>query len=214
MANLVFVIIFSLEMILKITAHGFRYYWHVNWNKFDFFIVLLSLISLDERLLENLNFNVTALRIIRVSRLFRMVKTLEGLRALLKTLFLSLSNIIMTASLLLLILFTFSVAGMSMFGKIPFGEFVNKNCNFTDFYLTIMTLWRACTGESWNGIMHETVEAEGFMAIVFWMIFQLFTFFIFMNVFIAVIYESFTDIRDSDDENDILSLKKKDIKSF
>lgn len=35
-----------------------------------------------------------------------------------------------------------------------------------------------------------------------------------MNVFIAVIYESFTDIRDSDDENDILSLKKKDIKAF
>ena len=59
-----------------------------------------------------------------------MVKTLEGLRALLKTLYLSLGNIIMTASLLLLILFTFSVAGMSMFGKMQFGEYINKNCNF------------------------------------------------------------------------------------
>lgn len=59
------------------------------------------------------------MRILRITRLFRMVKTLEGLRALLKTLYLSLGNIVITASLLLLILFTFSVAGMSMFGKLP-----------------------------------------------------------------------------------------------
>lgn len=213
-ANIIFVTVFTIEMVLKITAHGFRYYWSVNWNKFDSIIVILSLVSLDETLLENLNFNVTAFRIIRVSRLFRMVKTMEGLRALLKTLFLSLGNIFMTASLLLLILFTFSIAGMSMFGEIQFNEFINENCNFSSFYLTITTLWRACTGESWNGIMHETYEAVGIMSIIFWIVYQLFTFFIFMNVFIAVIYESFTDIRDSDDENDILSLKKKDIKAF
>lgn len=62
--------------------------------------------------------------------------------------------------------------------------------------------------------MHETVEVEGFMAVVFWLIFQLFTYFVFMNVFIAVIYESFTDIKDSDDQNNILSITKRDIKAF
>jgi fumarate reductase subunit C len=70
-----FVVIFFIEMILKITALGFTYYWHVNWNKFDFIIVLMSLVALDGRLLESVGFNVTALRIIRVSRLLRMVKT-------------------------------------------------------------------------------------------------------------------------------------------
>ena len=49
-ANTTFVIIFTLEMILKITAHGFRYYWHVNWNKFDCIIVIMSLIAIDETL--------------------------------------------------------------------------------------------------------------------------------------------------------------------
>ena len=34
-----------------------------------------------------------------------------------------------------------------------------------------------------------------------------------MNVFIAVIYENFNDVQASEDENDILSLKKKDIKA-
>ena len=118
-ANISFVLFFLIELILKITAYGFKYYWYVNWNKFDFIIVILSLIALDERLLkEKLNFNVTALRIIRISRLLRMVKTSEGLRTLLKTLFMSIGNIINTALLLFLILFTYSVAGMSLFGLI------------------------------------------------------------------------------------------------
>ena len=127
-------------MTLKITAYGFKYYWYVNWNKFDFIIVIMSLVSLNENLLETLNFNPTALRIIRVSRLLRMVKTSEGLRTLLKTLFMSLGNILNTAALLMLIFFTFSVAGMSLFGKVPAGEFIGEDVSFTSFYLAMKTL--------------------------------------------------------------------------
>lgn len=47
-ANLVFVVFFTIEMIVKITAYGRKYYWYVNWNKFDFIIVILSLIAVDE----------------------------------------------------------------------------------------------------------------------------------------------------------------------
>ena len=105
-----------------------------------------------------MNFNVTALRIIRVSRLLRMVKTSEGLRTLLKTLFMSLGNIINTAALLMLILFTFSVAGMSLFGSIEFNDTINKNTNFKTFYQSMMALSRASTGESWNAIMHACLD--------------------------------------------------------
>jgi hypothetical protein len=45
-------------------------------------------------------------------------------------------------------------------------------------------------------------------------LYQLIAFFIFMNVFIAVIGESFNDNQATEDENDILALKKKDIKAF
>lgn len=111
--NIVFVAIFTLECVLKLFGYNFRYYWHENWNKFDLVIVILSLISLDSRLF---NFNVTALRIIRAARLLRMVKTSKGLRHLLKTLYLSLSNIMNVGALLFLIFFTFTVAGMDLFG--------------------------------------------------------------------------------------------------
>lgn len=214
-SNYTFVVFFTCELILKITSYGFKYYWYVNWNKFDFIIVIMSLVALDEQLLEEkLNFNVTALRIIRVSRLLRMVKTSEGLRTLLKTLFMSLGNIINTALLLFLILFTFAVAGMSLFSNVPQGDFINSNTNFTTFYLSFISLWQASTGDSWNGIMHDCYNDQGVVAVVFWVMFQLIAFFIFMNVFIAVIGESFNDNQATENENDILALKKKDIKAF
>ena len=43
--NLVFLMIFAMEMILKILAFKFKYYWHVHWNKFDMIIVIVSLIA-------------------------------------------------------------------------------------------------------------------------------------------------------------------------
>lgn len=61
-------------------AYGINYYWYVNWNKFDMIIVFSSLLTLDDSWLVELQFNVTALRIIRVARLLRMIKTSEGIR--------------------------------------------------------------------------------------------------------------------------------------
>lgn len=210
--NLIFVGIFTIECILKICAHGFKYYWHIDWNKFDFIIVIMSLVAIDESLFS---FNVTALRIIRVARLLRMIKTSKGLRHLLKTLYMSLGNIVNVGLLMFLIFFTFAVAGMGLFGTVPHGEFVNKDANFETFYMAVVTLFRASTGESWNGIMHDCSSGgKTVLSVIFWISFVLMAFFIFMNVFIAVIYENFNDIMSSEDPKDVLNLKRKDIKNF
>ena len=129
-SNISFVSFFTFEATLKIIAYGITYYWHVNWNKFDFFIVLMSLIVIDENLLVDLQINITALRVIRVARLLRMVKSSEGLRSLLKTLYLSLENILTVASLLVLLFFTFSVAGITLFGNMNYDDAFNNDINF------------------------------------------------------------------------------------
>jgi hypothetical protein len=166
------VCIFTLEATLKILGLGIRYYWHENWNKFDFIIVIVSLVSLDSNL-TSLNF--TALRIIRVARLLRMVKASKGLSDLLKTLYLALENIVNVAALLFLIIFTFTVAGMDIFGEMPFADNINQNANFTTFYLTMMLLIRASTGENWNYIMIDCYEAVGIIAIFYWVVFVIVT---------------------------------------
>lgn len=72
-----FLYIFLLECILKLIAYGPRYYFFVDWNKFDFLIVAISLITISNYVAERLAFNMTVLRIIRVARLLRMIKTFK-----------------------------------------------------------------------------------------------------------------------------------------
>jgi hypothetical protein len=67
--------------------------------------------------------------------------------------------------------------------------------NFRTFYISINTLFRSSTGESWNGIMHDCYFASGPIAVIFWAAFMIFSHFILTNVFVAVIYENFNDIK-------------------
>jgi hypothetical protein len=166
--NIIFVSIFGIEAVLKLLGLGLRYYFLDTWNKFDFVIVLLSILAMDE---DVFSFKVTAFRIIRVARLLKMVKSSKGLKNLLKALWLSLKNIVNVAMILFLIFFTFSVAGMDLFGKIEQGIFINGDANFTTFYLSIITLFRCATGEDWNGVMHDTYAEVGNTAILYWLAF-------------------------------------------
>lgn len=42
-----FLYVFLVECVLKLTAYGSRYYFFVDWNKFDFFIVVISLLTIS-----------------------------------------------------------------------------------------------------------------------------------------------------------------------
>lgn len=190
---MIFVVIFTLEAVLKLIGLGPTYYFYIDWNKFDFGVVIMSLISM----FDSGSFNLTALRIIRVARLLRMIKSSKELQALLKTLYLAMNNIANVALLFMLIIFTFSVAGMTLFGEITeghYGMIDKENLNFRTFYMSANVLIRSSTGESWNQIMHDCVYDRGSIAYFYWMIFQLMSFFIFLNVFIAVIYEEFQNV--------------------
>ncbi len=170
--NAVFVGIFVLEAVIKLLGYGFRYYWHETWNKFDFIIIIISLVS-QYSSLDTVNF--TAFRIIRVARLLRMVKASKGLRNLLKTLYLALENIGNVAALLLLIIFTFAVAGMDIFGEMPQTDNITYNANFETFYLAMMLLIRASTGENWNSVMIDCYSNNGIIAIFYWVVFIILT---------------------------------------
>ena len=148
-SNLVFVAIFTMEAVLKLIGHGPTFYFYIDWNKFDFAVVILSLVSLG----DNENFNLTALRIIRVARLLRMIKSSKELQSLLMTLYLAMNNIANVALLFMLIIFTFAVAGMTLFGDIEVGHYGTlnyENVNFHTFYNSVSVLIRSSTGESWN----------------------------------------------------------------
>lgn len=65
-------IYFLLEATLKIRLHGFRGYWAVAWNRFDFIVVLLSMPSLLAPLMNVHAFAIFL--VLRVGRLFRFFR--------------------------------------------------------------------------------------------------------------------------------------------
>lgn len=134
--NLVFIIIFVLEAVLKIGGVGWRVYFSRNWNKFDFFLVVISIVDLVINLAlygnvidndvsswnsdstaaakgfkernSNILFVSRLLRIFRVSRLFRLLEA-GGMRVLMCALVSSLPAIINVVLLAMIFLFIFSV---------------------------------------------------------------------------------------------------------
>ena len=75
-ANIFFIIIFVFEFLLKIIALFPKFYFAEPWNVFDFIVVVISIVFVgwDTDLI-----NPTLLRVLRIARLFRLVKVSKGL---------------------------------------------------------------------------------------------------------------------------------------
>lgn len=73
--DLVFLLIFILEAIVKIREYGIKGYFGDRWNQFDFILVVLTLPSLVGGLFPLLQLNIILL--LRLFRLFRLVKFIK-----------------------------------------------------------------------------------------------------------------------------------------
>ena len=83
---------------------------------------------------------------------------------------------------------------MDLFHDMTYGSNINSNANFKSFYVCMILLVRSTTGENWNYIMADMYEQYGFSAIVYWILFVIILQFMFINIFVAVVYEAFIEI--------------------
>jgi hypothetical protein len=204
--NYFFFGVFALEAILKISAFGIVYF--KRWfNVFDFIVVFISGITIGLQV-DGLTANI--LRVFRVlMKIMRVLRTATwaaDLRRILLAIvpaFPSLGNI---GVLLFLLYFVYAALGMSFFYNVRNQGYIDDLANFRSFGNAFMTLFRATTGENWNGIMHDCMrndcipEAQdgcgGFLvSLVFWYTFQVSTAFVVVNLFVAVILDNLGAIR-------------------
>ena len=84
--NLVFSIIFLLEAIIKITAFKGEYF-RESWNRFDFFIVAVSVIDTIVTLFIDFPLLVVLqlFRIFRIGRVVRLIKKAKSLKIIFST---------------------------------------------------------------------------------------------------------------------------------
>ena len=84
----------------------------------------------------------TVARVLRIFRIFRVIKRAKALKQLLTTLIFSLPALYNVGLLLLLVFFIFAVAGMSLFGNVKEGKYINDHSNFRTFTRSMITLYR------------------------------------------------------------------------
>lgn len=186
--NLVFVILFCIEALIKLIGFGFSCYFSNAQNSFDFFLVFVSIIGLFEQFMP---INVTALRVIRGIRILRIFKSMHDLSELLVSLYYSLRSFFYVVMMTFLIMFVFSLLGMHLFNDIEVGKYgaINKDANFKTFERSIETLWVSATGGNWNMYMHDTMEATSTWAAFYWIVFIVINVHIFLNIIVAVVFE-------------------------
>ena len=75
--DIIITIFFIIEMIVKIREYGFKKFWNNGWDRFDFFIIILSVPSITTLFIESSLSNLSvilALRLLRIFRIFRVFK--------------------------------------------------------------------------------------------------------------------------------------------
>ena len=107
---------------------------------FDFTIVIVSIVGILLDLLAGaLPLDPAFLRvfrIFRIVRILRIVRHAKGLRTLLMTLALSGPSLLNIGMLLFLIMFVFSIIGMSLFKNVIHNGAINDFTNFENFLVS------------------------------------------------------------------------------
>ncbi|RHZ31300.1 hypothetical protein DYB37_010542, partial [Aphanomyces astaci] len=154
--NTVFSVIFTLEATVKLTSFG-RVYFEDGWNRFDFVIVVFTLLSM---MLQAVNINVgstaTVIRVFRVGRALRLIKKAKIMKNLFDTLIVSLPAVGNVVSLLMLLYYIFAAVAVQLFAKTGFdGNMINEDQNFESFWVAFQTLIGFSTGENWDNFAWE-----------------------------------------------------------
>lgn len=142
-------------------------------------------------------------------RIFKLSKSWKKLRLLLQTIFQSLSDISSFSVLLFLLIFIYVLLGMELFAQ-PVTEteiissdgyvFMYPRYNFNFFLSGFITIFTVLTSESWDKTMFGFARNEGYPAVMFFVSFIVIGVMIFLNLFLAILIDNFTDSDEGGEE--------------
>uniref|UniRef100_A0A915B7M7 Voltage-dependent L-type calcium channel subunit alpha n=1 Tax=Parascaris univalens TaxID=6257 RepID=A0A915B7M7_PARUN len=201
-ANLFFVVLFSLEMMLKMYSLGLTTYTTSQFNRFDCFVVVSSIVEfvcVHFDLMKPLG--VSVLRSARLLRIFKVTKYWTSLRNLVSSLLNSLRSIMSLLLLLFLFIVIFALLGMQVFGgKFNFNPMNPKpRANFDTFIQALLTVFQILTGEDWNTVMYNGIASFGgvgswgVLVSVYYIVLFICGNYILLNVFLAIAVDNLAD---------------------
>ncbi|NXO61553.1 SCN2A protein, partial [Phainopepla nitens] len=214
--NLVFVVLFTGECVLKIFSLRY-YYFTIGWNIFDFVVVILSIIGMFlAEVIEKYFVSPTLFRVVRlarIGRILRLIKGAKGIRTLLFALMMSLPALFNIGLLLFLVMFIYAIFGMSNFAYVKREDGIDDMFNFETFGNSMICLFQITTSAGWNNLLnpilnsgepdcdpnkpHPGSSVKGdcgnpSVGIFFFVSYIIISFLVVVNMYIAVILENFS----------------------
>lgn len=129
--NFVFSSVFIAEFCIKFTGYGERYF-KDSWNVFDMIIVVFTIIGIiiQQSSEFELGAQTTIIRSFRIARVFYLFKRNKALKNTFITFLLSLPALVNIGSLILLIVFIYSVLAVYLFAHIKLNGELDAHANF------------------------------------------------------------------------------------
>ncbi|KAI4800171.1 hypothetical protein KUCAC02_014963, partial [Chaenocephalus aceratus] len=190
--NIVFTSMFSLEMLLKLTAFGSFSYLRNPYNVFDGIIVIISVCEI----VGQSDGGLSVLRTFRLLRVLKLVRFMPALRRQLVVLMKTMDNVATFCMLLMLFIFIFSILGMHIFGckfslKTDTGDTVPDRKNFDSLLWAIVTVFQILTQEDWNAVLYNGMAATSPLAALYFVALMTFGNYVLFNLLVAILVEGF-----------------------
>lgn len=175
--DLAVTVFFLVEIIIRMLAEPrLRNFFRSGWNIFDFVIVIASLIPVEN------SETVLIARLLRVFRVMRLVSMVPELRMLMNALLKALPRMGYVALFMFIIFYIYGAIGSFLFHEInPF--------YWDNIAISVLTLFRIATFESWTSIMYETMEVHPW-SWIYYVSFIFLSAFIFLNMMIGIVLET------------------------
>jgi len=169
-------VFFLIEILIRMAAEDrLKDFFKKGWNIFDFTIVVVSLIPLDDS-----EYALIA-RMLRLFRVMRLISFIPELRVLVSALITALPRMGYVALLMFIIFYLYAVIGNLMFADI------NPKL-WGDLGISLLTLFRVATFEDWTDVMYETMAVYS-LSWIYYLTFIFFSAFVFLNMMIGIVVE-------------------------
>ncbi|KAH8064513.1 hypothetical protein JL722_1389 [Aureococcus anophagefferens] len=180
-------VLFAVEMVLKIAALGLAPYFAVSFNRFDAFIVFLSVLEVllapprflgKAAIANDGNAGVlSALRALRIFRVFKLAKSWKNMAKLLALLQKTLGDVANIAGILMLFMYICALLGMQLFAN--------------------RFRFDGATGfANWNTVMYDGWRATGPAAFVFFFFVVVVGAFVVMQIFLAILLSNIMTVHE------------------
>eukprot|EP01065_Artemidia_motanka_P041499 TRINITY_DN5396_c0_g1_i1.p1 TRINITY_DN5396_c0_g1~~TRINITY_DN5396_c0_g1_i1.p1 ORF type:complete len:2034 (+),score=947.39 TRINITY_DN5396_c0_g1_i1:82-6183(+) len=205
-----FTFLFLVEALLKLWALGFAYFRDV-WNRFDFFLVVSSLVEFLVTTLNKINFPFSPLifrslraflRTRKAQRILRLVRQTTGVKLLSETLLVSMGTLAANLLFFVVVWMMYAFLGSFLFGGVRRQWGLNDEANFEGLWPAMVTLLRVATGENWAVVFTACVAVPPwcgsadcgypFLATVYFFSFRLLSYIVLVNLFVATVLENYT----------------------